>query len=112
MVYVGVNRCASDRIESKLSNALRFKSIYHFLENMFSIESMADAEKSVFSVHILDFLKNVMISIEDVFARKWSMDLNRSALESLDSILSNAHRFTPTYTTLEALIFVKMLSKS
>ena len=73
---MGVNRCASDRIESKLSNALRFKSIYHFLENMFSIESMADGEKSFFfSVHILDFLKNVMISIEDVSAEKMKYGL-------------------------------------
>ena len=64
MVHVDVNRCVLDRIESNLSNAPRFKSISHFLVNIFLIEIMTDAEKSAFFGADLGFFsKNVMILI-------------------------------------------------
>ena len=47
-----------------------------------------------FQPKYVDFPEIDMISIEDIEAGKWDMDLIRSALDSWDSIFSNARRTT------------------
>ena len=72
MVHEGMNRGALDRIGSELSNALRFKSISHFLANISSIEIIPNyCEKSTFPGLFWNFL----ISIENICVKKLDMDL-------------------------------------
>ena len=58
-----------------------------------------------------EICENGMISIEDIIASKWDIDLIRGALDSLDSIFVDARQSMHVIATLEPLMDRQVDSK-